>query len=109
MSTPGTLLPDVGTLLQQFFVDYLLNQRRASARTIAAYRDTFRLLLEFLARELGRTPADLTFADLSAPRVLAFLTHLELERHNCVRSRNARLAASVDPKVRVNGRVESVG
>jgi site-specific recombinase XerD len=93
MSTSDTLLPNVGPLLQQFFVDYLLNQRRASARTIAAYRDTFRLLLEFLVRELGRQPADLTFADLSAPHVLAFLTYLELERHNCVRSRNARLAA----------------
>ena len=93
MSNATTTNPDVGTLLQWFFVEYLLNQRRASPRTIAAYRDTFRLLLGFLARELGKPPAAFTLADLTAPRVLAFLAHLETVRHNCVRSRNARCAA----------------
>lgn len=93
MNTDVTSLPDLGTLLQRFFVEYLLNQRRASARTIAAYRDTFRLLLGFLMHELDKQPAALSLDDLSAPRVLSFLAHLEAERHNCVRSRNARLAA----------------
>lgn len=93
MTTDSTPLPDLGTLLQRFFVEYLVNQRRASPRTIAAYRDTFGLLLRFLVVELGKQSAALSLADLSAPRVLAFLAHLEAERHNCVRSRNARLAA----------------
>jgi site-specific recombinase XerD len=93
MSTQVTTPQDLGTLLQRFFVDYLLNQRRASARTVASYRDTFRLLLGFLVKETGRQPAALSLSDMGAPRVLAFLAHLEVERRNCVRTRNARLAA----------------
>ncbi|MCB1741348.1 MAG: site-specific integrase, partial [Gammaproteobacteria bacterium] len=93
MNSDVTTSADLGTLLQRFFVEYLLNQRGASARTIAAYRDTFRLLLEFLVRALGKHPDALSLADLSAPHVLDFLAYLEAERHNCPRSRNARLAA----------------
>ncbi|MDY0068126.1 MAG: tyrosine-type recombinase/integrase [Steroidobacteraceae bacterium] len=70
-----------------------MQQRRASPRTIAAYRDCFRLLLAFAHRRLGKRPTDLALADLNAEFVLAFLKHLEDERHNCVRSRNARFAA----------------
>ena len=79
--------------LQAFFTDRLISQRQASPHTIAAYRDTFRLLLRF-ATERTRTPAsELDFADLDAPLIGAFLTHLETERGNSVRTRNARLAA----------------
>jgi site-specific recombinase XerD len=70
-----------------------MGQRQASAHTIAGYRDTFRLLLRF-ATERTRTPAsELDFADLDAPLIGAFLTHLETERGNGVRTRNHRLAA----------------
>ncbi|MBT6278252.1 MAG: tyrosine-type recombinase/integrase [Chromatiales bacterium] len=93
MSGDRVELPDLGTLLQRFFIDYLMNQRRASPRTFAAYRDTFRLLLVFAERELGKQPVALSLQDLSAALVLAILEHLETERHNCVRSRNARCAA----------------
>jgi site-specific recombinase XerD len=80
------------TLLQDFFFERLTAQRNASPRTIASYRDTFRLLLRFVqGRSVHTVP--LTLADLDAPLVLAFLTHLERDRHNSVRSRNARLAA----------------
>lgn len=85
--------PNLGTLLQRFFIEYLLQQRRASPRTIAAYRDSFRLLLAFFEHRLGKRPAALCLEDLSAPLILAFLEHLEKERHNCVRTRNARFAA----------------
>jgi integrase/recombinase XerD len=79
--------------LQAFFTDRLMGQRQASAHTIAGYRDTFRLLLRF-ATERTRTPAsELDFADLDAPLIGAFLTHLETERGNGVRTRNHRLAA----------------
>jgi integrase/recombinase XerD len=79
--------------LQAFFTDRLMGQRQASPHTIAGYRDTFRLLLRF-ATERTRTPAsDLDFADLDAPLIGAFLTHLETERGNGVRTRNHRLAA----------------
>lgn len=79
--------------LQAFFTDRLMGQRQASAHTITGYRDTFRLLLRF-ATERTRTPAcELDFADLDAPLIGAFLTHLESERGNGVRTRNHRLAA----------------
>lgn len=79
--------------LQAFFTDRLATQRQASPATVAAYRDTFRLLLEFVTARTKLTPSMVDFADLDAPTIGAFLTHLELERGNSVRTRNARLAA----------------
>lgn len=79
--------------LQAFFTDRLLNQRQASRHTIAAYRDTFRLLLGFAAQHTGTAPSGLDLADLDAPLIGAFLQHLETARGNSIRTRNARLAA----------------
>ena len=79
--------------LQAFFTDRLIRERQASGHTIAAYRDTFRLLLAFAGQQTGRTPSGLRIADLDAPLVSAFLDHLETVRGNGVRTRNARLAA----------------
>ena len=84
-----TLAPTI----QAFFTDYLTRQRRASPHTIAAYRDSLRLLLAFTARQAGRQPSALEITDLDAPLVGAFLDHLENDRGNSVRTRNARLAA----------------
>jgi len=85
--------PDFPALLQAFFTDRLLRQRRASPHTVAAYRNTFRLLLRFAATRLDRAPSRLGMADLDAAFLGQFLDHLERERGNCARSRNARLAA----------------
>lgn len=79
--------------LEAFFTDRLARQRRASAHTITAYRDTWRLLLGYLQQQTGKAPSELDFADLDAPVIGAFLNHLESDRHNSVRTRNARLAA----------------
>lgn len=79
--------------LQAFFSDRLLRQRQASPATIAAYRDTLRLLLTFAAARTAKQPSRLDVADLDAPLVGAFLDHLERGRGNSVRTRNARLAA----------------
>lgn len=80
-------------LLESFFTDGLVGQRAASPHTIAAYRDTFRLLLRFTQAQVGTAPSRLDLAQLDAPLIGAFLTHLEVERHNRVSTRNARLAA----------------
>jgi integrase/recombinase XerD len=80
-------------LLQQFFVERLMQQRQASARTIPAYRDCFRLLLAFAEQRLKKRPAAITLEDLNAAFIASFLEHLEKQRHNSVRSRNARFAA----------------
>ena len=79
--------------LEGFFTQRLINQKRASAHTIGAYRDTFRLLLEFASGRTGKAPCDLCFDDLDAPFIGAFLDHLEIDRHNSTRTRNSRLAA----------------
>jgi site-specific recombinase XerD len=92
MSRPSPT-PSFPTLLQEFFCQYLLNQRNVSPRTIASYRDTFRILLQYVEERWNRRPTDVTLDDLGAPCILAFLDYLEKERRNCIRSRNARLAA----------------
>jgi site-specific recombinase XerD len=86
-------MTSLAPILQSWFTDRLLNQRQASPHTIAAYRDTFRLLLGFVHQRAGTPPSRLDLADLDAATVVAFLEHLEVERHNSVRTRNARLAA----------------
>jgi site-specific recombinase XerD len=60
---------------------------------VAAYRDTFRLLLRFAQARLGRAPSALRLEDLDAPCLEAFLVHLERDRGNQPRTRNQRLAA----------------
>jgi integrase len=80
-------------VLQAFFTDRLMAQRRASPHTITGYRDTFRLLLGFAATRTGKAPSRLDIADLDTPLVAGFLDHLEHDRHNTIRTRNWRLAA----------------
>jgi site-specific recombinase XerD len=80
-------------LLQSFFTDRLLRQRRASPHTIAGYRDCFRLLLHFAKERLGKIPSKILVEDLDAPFLGLFLEHLESVRKNSARTRNARLAA----------------
>jgi site-specific recombinase XerD len=63
--------------VQAFFVHRLLQERDASPHTIAAYRDTIRLLLLFAATRRGREPSLLDIADLDADTVAAFLDHLQ--------------------------------
>ncbi len=79
--------------LQAFFTDRLIAQRQASPHTITAYRNTLRLLIVFTAQRTGKAPARLDVADLDAPLIAAFLDHLEHDRANSARTRNARLAA----------------
>lgn len=89
MSDPA----DFPGLLERFFADRLMRQRQASPHTIAGYRDTFRLLLLFAQRQLGKPPSSLVLEDLDSRLIGAFLDHLEKERGNSSRSRNVRLAA----------------
>ena len=80
-------------LLQSFFTDRLLQQWRASANTVASYRDAFRLLLRFASEKLGKEPSVLSLKDLTPDFLSSFLEYVEKGRNNCVRTRNARLAA----------------
>lgn len=80
-------------LLQAFFTERLAKERQVSPHTISAYKTTFSLLLRFTQDRLGTAPSDIRLDELSAPLVSAFLQHLEADRSNSVRTRNARLAA----------------
>jgi integrase/recombinase XerD len=92
MSRP-LLAPSFSSLLQGFFCQRLLAQRHASPQTVASYRDAFRLLLRYVEGRTRKPPVALTLEDLDAPLILGFLDHLEVQRGNSPRSRNARLAA----------------
>ncbi|MDN5896959.1 MAG: tyrosine-type recombinase/integrase, partial [Nocardioides sp.] len=86
-------MTSLAPLLQAFFTDRLMAQRQASSNTIAAYRDTFKLLLTYVHDRTGTTPSRLEISDLDATQITGFLTHLETDRGNSIRTRNARLAA----------------
>ena len=85
--------PSFAALVQSFFAEHLTQQRALSPQTVAAYRDAFVLFLDFAQAQLHKTPTTLSLADLTPALILDFLDHLERDRHNTVRSRNARLAA----------------
>lgn len=81
------------SLVQHFFTEYLVKQRAVSPRTVASYRDAMMLFLDFAHERLGKSPTALSLSDFDPDLILAFLDHLEVDRHNSVRSRNLRLTA----------------
>jgi site-specific recombinase XerD len=80
-------------LLEGYFTQRLMQQRQASAHTIASYRDTFRLLLSFIQKRLHKAPSALGLEDIDAPLIVAFLDELEKVRGVTARTRNLRLTA----------------
>ena len=74
--------PRFATLVQQFFCQRLVEQQNASARTVASYRDTFRLLVQFAQKELGKSPSELAITDPNTTLIGAFLDNLEKARAN---------------------------
>jgi site-specific recombinase XerD len=93
MREPSFKPPSFPALVQQFFTEYLVTQRALSPRTVACYRDAISLFIDFSSRRLRKAPTAMRLADLTPELILAFLAHLEHERHNAVRSRNLRLTA----------------
>lgn len=85
--------PTLPALIERFFTKRLMRQRRVSPHTVASYRDTFRLLLAFTQKHLGKAPSSLDLEDIDAPLVGAFLDDLEMHRSTSVRTRNLRLTA----------------
>lgn len=85
--------PNLSALIERFFTERLMRQRRVSPHTIASYRDAFRLLLRFAEARTHRSPSDLDMCDLDAPLISAFLDDLEKQRSASVRTRNLRLTA----------------
>jgi integrase/recombinase XerD len=95
MSKPVTprAPPSFAALVQSFFTEHLTQQRAMSPRTVATYRDGFLLFLDFATGHLRKQPTAMNLQDITPALILAFLDHLEQDRGNAVRTRNARLAA----------------
>src|SRR5205809_4320633 len=89
ITTTTTLAP----LLQRFFTQRLMQQRQASPHTISSYRDSFRQFLRFVQQRLRKPPSRLSFEEIDAPLIVAFLDELEKHQGVSVRSRNLRLTA----------------
>lgn len=85
--------PSFPALVQEFFTQYLTRQRALSPQTVACYRDAITLFLRFAAPRLGKAPTSMRLTDISPELILNYLSHLENDRHNSVRSRNLRLTA----------------
>ena len=85
--------PSLAALLKGFFTQRLMQQRHASTHTIASYRDTFRLLMQFIYKRLHKAPWASALDDIDAQLVVAFLDDLEKVRAVTARTRNLRLTA----------------
>ena len=92
VKSKSTKAPSFAALVQAFFAEHL-QQRAMSPCTVAAYRDAFVLFLDFAQTRLRKQPTEIHLDEVTPALILAFLDHLERERGNAVRSRNARLAA----------------
>lgn len=90
---PKSASPTFAGLVQEFFTDYMVQQRALSPCTVASYRDGFLLMLRFAEQHIGKPPSALQLSNIDATFLAKFLEHLERDRHNTVRSRNIRLAA----------------
>jgi integrase/recombinase XerD len=91
--TATSIRPGFATLLHDFFLRHLMVEKGVSPRTVEAYRDAFRLMLDYARRRLRKEAVEIELADLCPELLLGFLDSLERERGNSVRTRNARLAA----------------
>ena len=84
---------DLGRELVRFFEEFLPGQRGLSPNTVRSHRDALLLLLQFASADAKRPIERLQVSDFTAERVAAFLNHLEVDRGNCIATRNARLGA----------------
>jgi site-specific recombinase XerD len=89
MSAPASF----ASLVERFFTQRLMQQRQASPHTISSYRDTFRQFLKFVQQRLHKPPSRLSFEEIDAPLIVAFLDDMEKRKRVSIRSRNLRLTA----------------
>jgi integrase/recombinase XerD len=83
----------IGSMITEFFCQYLPNEAGLSENTLKSYRDTFVLYIKYLEESGAYTPRNLDLSAFTADLVSKFLDWLENERHSCISTRNQRLAA----------------
>jgi len=79
--------------LSLFLQEYLPYERKSSQNTCETYAYTFQLLVCYCANQLRIKSSNLNIEHFDVPLLVKFLKHLENERGNSARTRNARLAA----------------
>jgi len=82
----------ISKYVRPFFEDHLTCRKNVSSCTIHSYRDAIKLFFQFAANQTRKTPATLLMTDIEEPVVIEFLTYLEKERRNIIKTRNHRLA-----------------
>ena len=89
MKKESTLL----LLLESWLGEYLPDQEGKRTNTIKSYRDSWRILIQFMYKIKG-TPADrVDFKSLDYATLIEFFDWLKDERKSSASTRNARLAA----------------
>jgi len=88
-----TVPNDLGLCLVKFFQIYLPSLRGMTTPTIRSYRDAVVLFLRFAASRTSKHSDQIDLDDFTAQYVSEFVTFLEQARHNCIGTRNVRLAA----------------
>lgn len=79
--------------LSTYLLEHLPRDRGASRHTVDSYAYSFQLLVCFAAKRLRVRPCEIQVEQLGAELILDFLDHIESDRANTPRTRNARLAA----------------
>ena len=83
----------LGPWIKRFLIEYLVSVKNFSSNTCRSYRDTFCLLLPFIAHQIRKPIDRLNVEDISPDTVRLFLADLEKTRHSSVATCNQRLAA----------------
>ena len=83
----------MGPFVRRFLIEELVTNRNLSPNTQKSYRDTIRLLFNFVAQRYSTDPTRVTVEQVDAVVISTFLAHLENNRGNSIATRNQRLAA----------------
>lgn len=86
-------IPSIQTLLQNYFLQRLLQQRKVSPETIHSYRDTFRIYLSYMQQMYRLSPTEVEIEHFDLEYAQGFCRYLEEMRGNKPVTINNRIAA----------------
>jgi len=86
-------LPTFQMLLQNYFLQRLIQQRKVSGQTVNSYRDTFRIYFMFLFEKYSIKAVSIKLEYFDLEYIQAFCKYLEITRGNKGVTINNRLAA----------------
>ena len=90
MSRAGATFQD---MLESWFLSWLMGHRGLSPRSVASYRDAFKLLIAWLRDERDVSPEEASFDDMGRDAIVGFLDWLREARGCSAKTVNCRLSA----------------